>query len=71
LNKALREVERTAATVSSKPNISKNRQTTRGSPSVSAICRKPKKGDADKISKRQAKLDEAQHELKTLESRDY
>lgn len=30
-----------------------------------------KKGDADKISKRQHKLDEAQQELKTLESRDY
>lgn len=29
------------------------------------------KGDKDKISKRQSKLDEAQHELKTLESRDY
>lgn len=29
------------------------------------------KGDADKISKRQRKLDEALHELKTLESRDY
>lgn len=29
------------------------------------------KGDADKISKRQRKLDEAQHELKTLQSREY
>ena len=30
-----------------------------------------KKGDADKINKRQHKLNEAQQELKTLESRDY
>ncbi|EKZ6372116.1 TPA: DUF1090 domain-containing protein [Klebsiella aerogenes] len=29
------------------------------------------KGDADKISKRERKLDEAQQELKALESRDY
>ena len=29
------------------------------------------KGDADKISKRQHKLDEAQQELKTLQSREY
>ncbi|MEN0613363.1 DUF1090 domain-containing protein [Klebsiella indica] len=29
------------------------------------------KGDADKINKRQRKLDEAQRELKTLQSREY
>ncbi|MFR0521488.1 DUF1090 family protein, partial [Klebsiella michiganensis] len=29
------------------------------------------KGDADKISKRQRKLDEAQQELKELQSREY
>jgi hypothetical protein len=72
LNKALAKSERTAATVSSKPIISKkspNSGRDRRTSARSAGSRK--KGDADKISKRQHKLDEAQQELKTLESRDY
>jgi vacuolar-type H+-ATPase subunit I/STV1 len=73
LNKALREVRANCSDGKLKAEhqqkIAKQRE------EITARQRDLKeaeqKGDADKISKRQRKLDEAQHELKTLESRDY
>jgi hypothetical protein len=72
LNKALREVRANCSDSKLKADhqqkIAKQRRNCRTSARPEGSR---KKGDADKISKRQHKLDEAQQELKTLESRDY
>ena len=73
LNKALHEVRTTCS--DSKLRAEHQRKIARQKDEVAErredLAKAKQKGDADKINKRQHKLNEAQQELKTLESRDY
>lgn len=73
LNKALHEVRTTCS--DSKLRAEHQRKIARQKDEVAERCddlaKAKQKGDADKISKREHKLKEAETELKALEARDY
>lgn len=73
LNKALKEVRANCSDSSLKAEHKKkiNQQKEEIAQRKADLQEARQKGDADKISKREHKLSEAEHDLKALEARDY
>lgn len=73
LNKALKEVRANCTDSSLRADHQKkiNEQKAEITERKADLKEARDKGDADKISKREQKLSEAEHELKTLQARDY
>ena len=73
LNKALKEVRANCTDSSLRAAHQKkiNEQKAEVSERKASLQEARQKGDAEKISKQEQKLNESEHELKTLQARDY